>query len=336
MDSASDLPPEEPVVSVIVPARNAAATLGETLTALRSQELNECFEVIVIDDGSDDETAAVAAAHAPFVTVLNNQRTKGPGSARNRGAQVARAPVLAFTDADCIPTPRWLAEGLAAISALDLVQGAVAPDPRTPRTPFDRTLQVDRTSGFYQTANLLVRRPVFEAVGGFRDWALEGPSWLRGPGFRKRTPMGEDALFSWTAHRAGAQMAFAPEALVYHAVFAGGVWAEIGHNWHWTKYMPGLARLVPELRETTFYRRWFFSRRTARFDLAILGVAAGTASRRPVWLAAAVPYIRWLADESRRWGGRLGVKFAFGAPFSDAAALSGFVLGSLAWRSLVL
>ena len=325
-----------PAVSVIVAARDAQSTLGATLAALRAQELDQAFEVIVVDDGSRDRTSAVAATHAPFVTVLRNDRTEGPGAARNRGAQAARAPVLAFTDADCAPTARWLAEGLAAISEVDLVQGAVAPDPRTPRSPFDRTLQVDRVTGFYQTANLLVRRSVFDAVGGFCDWSLDGPAWLRGAGFRKRTPMGEDALFSWTARRAGARTVFAAEALVYHAVFPGHVWDEMGHNWHWTKYMPGLARLVPELREVTFYRRWFFSPRTARFDLAVVGLAAATASRRPVCLAAAFPYLRWLANESRRWGRGRGIEFALGTPFSDTAALCGFVLGSLVWRSVVL
>ncbi len=148
--------------------------------------------------------------------------------------------------------------------------------------------------------------------------------------------MGEDALFSWTARRAGARTAFAPEAVVHHAVFPGRVWDEMGHNWHWTKYMPGLARLVPELREVTFYRRWFFSPRTARFDLAVLGLAAAAANRRAVWMAAAFPYVRWLAGESRRWGGRRAVEFAIGAPFSDTVALCGFLVGSLAWRSLVL
>jgi len=326
----------KPLVSVIVPARNAAATLGDTLAALRAQELDESFEVIVVDDGSNDLTAAVATAHEPFVTLLRNDRSEGPGASRNRGARAARAPVLAFTDADCIPTSRWLAEGLAAIEEVDLVQGAVMPDPRTPRSPFDRTLLVDRVSGFYQTANLLVRRSVFDAVGGFRDWSLEGPAWLRGAGFQKRTPMGEDALFSWTARRGGARTAFAPEAVVYHAVFPGHVWDEIGHSWHWTKYMPGLARLVPEMRDVTFYKRWFFSSRAARFDLAVAGLAAAIASRRTVYLAATLPYVRWVANESRRWGGSRGIEFAVGAPFSDATRLSGFLVGSLAWRSLVL
>jgi glycosyltransferase involved in cell wall biosynthesis len=336
MESATGAAAGEPVVTVIVAARDAGATLGDTLVAIRAQELDEPFEVVVVDDGSRDGTSALARAHAPLVTVLRNEVTAGPGAARNRGAQAARAPVLAFTDADCVPTPRWLAEGLAAISTVDLVQGAVAPDPRAPRRPFDRTLQVNRITGFYQTANLLVRRSVFDRVGGFRDWSLDGPRWLRGAGFGKRTPMGEDALFSWTARRAGARTGFAPEALVHHAVFPGRVRDEMGHNWHWTKYMPGLARLVPELREVTFYKRWFFSPRTARFDLAVVGLAAATARRREVYLAAAIPYVRWLAIESRRWGGRPGIEFALGTPFSDAAALCGFVVGSLAWRSLVL
>ena len=326
----------KPVVSVIVAARNAAVTLGGALEALRAQELDESFEVIVVDDGSQDATSAVAMAHEPFVKLLRNDRSHGPGAARNRGAQAARAPVLAFTDADCFPTRRWLAEGLAAISTVDLVQGAIEPDPRTPRTPFDRTLQVEGVSGFYQTANLFVRRSVFDSVGGFRDWSLEGPALLRGSDTRKGTPPGEDALFSWTARRAGARTGFAPDAVVHHGVFPGRVWNEMGHHWHWSRYMPGLARLVPELREVTFYKRWFFSPRSARFDLAVIAVAASVATHRKVCLAAAAPYARWWAAESRRWGGLRGIEFALGAPLSDAATLCGLVVGSIAWRSLVL
>ncbi len=325
-----------PAVSVIVPARNAARTLRETLAALKAQELEQDFEVIVVDDGSDDETSAVAREHEPFVSLIRNDRSEGPGAARNRGAMAARAPVLAFTDADCAPTPRWLAEGLAAISAVDLIQGAVAPDPHAARMPFDRTLQVNGISGFYQTANLMARRWVFDVVGGFRDWSLEGPAWLRGSDARNGTPPGEDALFSWTARRAGARTAFAPDAVVHHGVFPGRVWDEMGHHWHWSRYMPGLARLVPELREVTFYQRWFFSPRSARFDLAVIAVAAAAATHRKICLAAAFPYARWWAAESRRWGGRRAIEFALGAPLSDAATLCGLVVGSLAWRSLVL
>src|SRR5437588_3484176 len=132
-----------PAVSVIVPARDAASTLDRTLRSLRAQQLEQPFEVIVVDDGSRDETWAAAKRHEPFVQVLRNEHSHGPGAARNRGASAATAPVLAFTDADCFPTPSWLAHALERIADADLVQGAVEPDPDALRTPFDRTPVVD-------------------------------------------------------------------------------------------------------------------------------------------------------------------------------------------------
>jgi glycosyltransferase involved in cell wall biosynthesis len=331
-----------PAVSVIIPARDAASTLGRTIDALRAQELAEPFEVIVVvDDDSVDDTVAIARRNDPFVNVISRASGEGPGAARTRGARAARAPVLAFTDADCFPTPRWLALGLETLERADVVQGAVQPDPDATRTPFDRSLVVEGDGGFYQTANLLVRREVFEAVGGFRDWALERPDRRRWSADRRRavptrTPIGDDTLFGWTARRLGARSAFAPDAVVHHQVVPGTVRDEMADRWHWTRDMPGLARLVPELRNGAFHRHWFFNARTARFDLAVAGLAAAAVTRRRLWLAGVVPYATWVTGEARRWGVRRGVEFALGAPASDAATVTGLVVGSIAWRSLVL
>jgi glycosyltransferase involved in cell wall biosynthesis len=334
---------------VIIPARDAAPTLSRTLRAVVAQELAEPFEVIVVDDGSRDQTAAIAGLFAPQVTLVRSE-SEGPGTARNRGVVAARAPVLAFTDADCFPARLWLARGMEAIARVELVQGRVAPDPEMPRTPFDRTLMVEGDGGFYQTANLFVRRETFEAVGGFRDWALERPRRRRWSVDRRRsratrTPIGEDTLFAWSARRIGARSGFAPEALVHHAVVPGGVIDAIADRWHWTRDMPGLARLVPELRESTFYRHWFFDDWTAEFDLAVAGALAAVLMRRKLWVLAGVPYLDRVRREtamyrdgrdSRLSGIRRAAAHAAGAPAVDAATLAGLLTGSVAWRSLVL
>jgi glycosyltransferase involved in cell wall biosynthesis len=342
--------PELPAVSVIIPARDAAPTLVRALESVTAQEFDEPFEVIVVDDGSSDATAAIAARFEPLVTVIRNQRGAGPGAARNRAAASARAPVLAFTDADCFPTPRWLASGLDALERADLVQGRVEPDPAVPRTPFDRSLSVDGDGGFYQTANLFVRRELFDAVGGFRDWALEQPGRRRWSADRRRgramrTPIGEDTLFAWSALRRGGRSAFAPEAVVHHAVAGGDVRDAVADRWHWSRDMPGLVRVVPELRQAAFYRRWFFAHWTAQFDLAVAGVAAALLTRRKLLLLSTVPYLERVygeaatyrvGTESRAEGVRRAAVHVFGAPVVNTATLAGFIAGSVEWRRLVL
>jgi len=330
-----------PTVSVIIPARDAAPTLDRALEGLRAQDLKQPFETIVVDDGSADETAAIARRHEPSVHVIRNERSQGPGGARNVGARAARASVLAFTDADCFPTAQWLSRGLTALKAADLVQGAVMVDPRDVHSPFDRKLVVERDSGLYETANLLVRREIFEAVGGFRDWALETPGrrrWSRDRrrGRATRTPIGEDTLFAWNARRLGARVAFAPEVLVHHEVVPGGVLDDVADRWHWARDMPGLARLIPELRETAFFGRWFFNERTARFDAAAAGLLLAVLTHRRLPLAASYPYLRWLVREARPWGLRRGSRFVAGAPIIDAVTFAGLINGSVAWRCPVL
>lgn len=335
---------------MIIPARDAAQTLGRTLDALQAQQFELEFEVIVVDDGSNDETPAIARRQGPLVRLIHNHRSQGAGASRNRGVEAARAPVLAFIDADCFPAPDWLSRALEAIARADLVQGAVRPDPATARTPFDRSLVVERDRSFYQTANLIVRRELFESVGGFRDWTLERTAWWRfspdGPrrGVSQR-PIGEDTLFGWMACRRGARSAFAPDALVYHAVVPGGVRDAIADRWHWTKEMPGLARLVPELREGTFYRRWFFGEWTAQFDLAVAAILCAALTRRKLCLIATVPYLDRVRREAEMYRDgrdsrlatlRRAVVHALGAPAVDAATLAGLIVGSIGWRSLVL
>jgi glycosyltransferase involved in cell wall biosynthesis len=339
-----------PTVSVIIPARDAAPTIGRTLEALGRQELDQPFEVIVVDDGSRDATCALVERLGGNVRLVRNERSSGPGGARNRGVAAAIAPVLAFTDADCFPTAQWLARGLECLADAELVQGRVEPDPGIPRTPFDRTLRVEDHGGFYQTANLFIRRETFEAVGGFRDWALERPGrrrWSvdRRRGRASRTPIGEDTLFAWSARRLGARSRFAPDALVHHAVVPGTLSDALADRWHWTRDMPGLARLVPELRETTFYRRVFFGEWTAQIDLAVAAALAATITRRKLWLLAVVPYLDRVRRESaiyrdgrdsRAAGLRRAATHAAGAPAVDAVTLAGFIAGSVEWRSLVL
>jgi glycosyltransferase involved in cell wall biosynthesis len=309
-------------VSVVVPARNSEATLPALLAALGEQELAEPHEVILVDDGSDDGTRAIAERAG--VTVLEEDHL-GAHVARNRGVAAARGDAIAFTDADCVPQPGWLAAGLRALEEADLVQGAVHPDPGVDMGPFDRSLWVVQLSPFFESANLFVRRDLFERLGGFE--ALYGPE-IGG------RPLGEDLWLGWRARRAGARIAFAPDALVHHAVFREGPPEYVLERLR-LRYFPGLVAKVPELREDLCFARVFLSAHTAAFDAAVAGAATALA-RRSWWpLVAALPYAAMALAETRYWG-RQAPLAALGGAGADAVGLVSLVRGSLRERTLVL
>jgi GT2 family glycosyltransferase len=196
---------EQPVISVVVPARNAGAKLAELVAALDRQTVSAPFEAIIVDDGSTDGAAA-ALPSRPWLRVVR-QAPSNSYAARNRGCLEARADVLAFTDADCRPTSDWLAEALAAITGADIVAGRIEmPPPERPTVWTyveaddwrDQELALSR--GAAETANLIVRRSWFERSGRF-DESL---------------PSGGDHDFVRRAVAFGARTAYAPNAVVLH------------------------------------------------------------------------------------------------------------------------
>ena len=308
---------------MIVPARNAAATIGKAMAALAAQDLGDEWELILVDDGSDDATVGEARRAAPRNLSVVHGEGHGAGEARNIGAAASRASLLAFTDADCEPQPGWLSAGVRALARADLVQGRVEPDPRATLGPFDRTLWVDGESGFYETANLFVRRELFDRLGGFDEWLRIGGR-----------PFAEDLWFGWRAVRAGARTRFAEHALVHHAVFPRGAIgfvrerARLGH-------FADVARRVPEFRRHTMFARVFMSRRSAAFDAAAAGAAIAAVRRTPLPLAGALPYA-WIAGRwARPYRRRAPLVLAVGVA-ADAVGAAALLRGSVRARSLVL
>jgi hypothetical protein len=233
--------------------------------------------------------------------------------------RAAAAEVIAFTDADCVPAPGWLAAGLAALAAdADLVQGAVHPE-RQPG-PLDRTVSVTAAWGLFETANLFVRRDLFDRLGGFG-------AGLDGGG----APFGEDTLFGWRAVRAGARTGFCADAIVEHAVFpraAGEYLAERRREGGFA----GLVRQAPELRDAMLYRRVFLNRRAATWWAAAAGVAAASLARKPALALAALPYARAVVGDRRAYGTRVALVRAAG----DAVGAAGRARASLRERTPVL
>jgi glycosyltransferase involved in cell wall biosynthesis len=318
-------------MSVIIPAHDAAATLSRTLDALAAQDFEGDVDVVVVDDASSDGTPELARSRGVRVVATGGQ--SGPAGARNAGLAATSAPLVAFTDADCEPVPGWLSALHAALRDADLVAGPVEPDVRVQAGPFDRTLRITGPSPRFETANLAIRREVADRVGGFEAFAPD-PARPR-PGIRPRPDQGhfgEDALFGWRAVRAGARVAFAPEALVHHAVFPRGPAGYLRERWR-LRFFPALVRDVPEMRRRLLWRV-FLSRRSALFDLALLGVAVALGRRRAWPLLAVLPYAR-----SSLWRRPLGlwlVRTDAVLVAGDAVAFAALVRGSVAARRPLL
>jgi glycosyltransferase involved in cell wall biosynthesis len=112
--------PDNPAVSVIVPARNEALHIQACLQSLADQTGAPAFEIIIVDNASTDATAALVQAfihgHPDFTIRLLHQPTPGRGGARALGFSAAHGQLLLSTDADTTVPPNWVATLAAALS----------------------------------------------------------------------------------------------------------------------------------------------------------------------------------------------------------------------------
>jgi GT2 family glycosyltransferase len=185
-----------PAISVVVPCRDHAKELTSCLQALEGQLPARDYEVIVVDSAGD-RTVAEAAARFPAVRLVRSESALLAGEARNLGAWHARAPYLAFTDADCVPDPGWLPAALGALQAGAALAGGPVLDvrPLHPIAAADNLLQFadfgprrsDGPAAYLAGCNLAVRRAAFEQLGGFpamtgEDTLLSSAAGARWPG----------------------------------------------------------------------------------------------------------------------------------------------------------
>jgi glycosyltransferase involved in cell wall biosynthesis len=310
-------------ISVVVPTYRRASGLPRLIEAFEVQTLPaEEFEVIVADDASPDDTQAVLdqLVQRARVTlrVVRNERNKGPGATRNAGWRVSDAPLVAFTDDDCIPSPRWLEAGLAAYegSEAGVVQGRTLPESAAPDETWAKTLRIEKLSNLYESCNIFYEADVLRATGGF-DESI-------------RVPFGEDTALGWEARRRGVGTQFAPDAVVYHSVTHPGAR-------YWWRYammhrnFPMLVRRFPEMRRDLLWLRFFMWRDRAVFDAALAGIVGGFLW--PPAFALALPYVYKRAPRRLT---RREVKAALSRVAMDPAILAGLLVGSVRERTLVL
>jgi len=209
----SELPhrqsPQAPFVSVIVCSYNGGRTLAACLDSLGKLNYPD-YEVILVDDGSTDDTAHIAAQY-PWVRYVH-QSNHGLSHARNTGASVAKGDVFAYTDSDCMADTDWLYYLISTLVSGDYagvggpnvtppaqnwIQACVAASPGGP----SHVLLTDTIAEHIPGCNMAFYRWAFEGVGGFD------------PEYHKA---GDDVDFCWRIQQAGWVIAFSPTAIVWH------------------------------------------------------------------------------------------------------------------------
>src|SRR4051794_10076678 len=197
------------LASVVVPSYRRPDLLDRCLGALAVQDFHPAAcEIIVADDAGSEATRRQVDGWAGRTAIAIRYATPagahGPAAARNAGWRAARGRFVAFTDDDCIPDPRWLAEGAAAFEggAAAVAGRVVVPLPERP-TDYERDAAGLEAAEFV-TANCLVRRDALEAVGGFDE--------------RYAAAWREDSDLQFTLLERGFPIARAPRAVVVHPV----------------------------------------------------------------------------------------------------------------------
>lgn len=200
---------DPPRISVVICTFNGAAILPDCLAACLAIDYPD-FEVLVVDDGSDDHTREVVEG-TPEVRYIS-QAHAGLALARNWGAEHATGELIAYTDDDCQPDRDWLfwiarafrdpAVGAAGGPNIPpepsgLQEAVVAVAPGAPAHVLLEDLRAEHLPG----CNLVVRREAFESVGGFR---------------RQFETAGDDVDFCWRLLDADWELAFVPAAFVWH------------------------------------------------------------------------------------------------------------------------
>jgi glycosyltransferase involved in cell wall biosynthesis len=312
-------------VAVVLATHDRAARLRALLTSLREQTLApDRFEVVIVDDGSRDETPAVLeeelARGVLRLRVLRNDRALGPAVARDAGWRAAQAPFVAFTDDDCRLAPGWLEAGLRAWGGDDarLVQGRTDPEPAEVHTegPFARTLRIHSLGPYFQTANVFYPRALLERVDGFDTVTFSVPG-------------GEDADLAWRCIESGAQPVWAPAAQAWHAVHQLGPIGKLKVAWRWHETMRLYAR-HPELRSTLTYKV-FWKKSHYLLVRAALGLVVPWRALR-FWCFA--PLAPAYLERARVEGGQ-----PLAAPYfllHDAVELAAVVRGAVRYRTPVV
>ena len=280
---------DPPLISVVVPVRNGMPWIEHQLLALSTQEVPCEWEVVVADNGSEDGTRSCVerwSARETRIHLVDASARRGAAAARNIGVRSARGHLLAFCDADDVVRPGWLASVWGTLSHADLVAGVFdfgALDGNPSSLPVPAATRQLGFLPFGLSANLGVRREVFEAVDGFREELFPG----------------EDVDLCWRLQLDGYRFTVAADAVVEKRDRAAG---------------------LPTFRAAWAYGRCG-PRLYARYRAEGMRRDLRGAAKAWVWLAAALPglvkrprrrqWVRTFAIRSGRLSGSVHLRVFF-------------------------
>ncbi|MCP9887145.1 glycosyltransferase family 2 protein [Cyanobium sp. ATX 6A2] len=273
-------------LSVVIPTYNRLPILRKCLAALEAQQLAEPvsrFEVVLIDDGSSDDTVAWIESHRnelPHLRLLQ-QEHGGPAEGRNRGVAAARGEVVVFIDSDLVVRPDFLVHHARALSAdwerhnnrLSFTYGAVVNTANFDHPSSERHKLRDLSWAYFATGNVAIERELLERAGLF-DTAFRLYGW-------------EDLELGERLRRLGVRLVRCPEAVGYH--------------WHPALDLGQIPRLIQVERERARMGLVFFRKHPTR---RVRFIVQYTWLHRLLWELATVfgllnertlaPLLRWL------------------------------------------
>jgi glycosyltransferase involved in cell wall biosynthesis len=207
---------EAPICSVVISVKNRSGMLLDCMRGLAAQSIGlDRFEVVVVDNCSSENLSLIVAQAQTMgldIRMVRTQIDRGPAPARNLGVASSRGAIIAFTDSDCRPTPDWLGAALPHFDHPDvaLVTGPIQPKPEQRAEFTTRITFISNTEHpTFPTANILIRRCVFDQFGGFDP----GLSFTD---FFDRATECADTDLAWRIIKSGYDRRFETRALMHH------------------------------------------------------------------------------------------------------------------------
>jgi glycosyltransferase involved in cell wall biosynthesis len=203
-------PIDAPSASVIIPTFNGASRIGACLDSLLQQAAGRDVEILVVNDGSTDNTAEIVGRH-PGVRCIT-QANAGPAAARNRGAAEARGSIILFTDDDCVPLPGWLAAMLAPFQDPEVI-GTKGVYRTRQKSLAARFVQIEYEDRY----RIMARHDSIDFIDTYSA-AFRRDRFLEMTGYDTSFPVAcaEDIELSYRMSARGWKMKFVPGAIVYH------------------------------------------------------------------------------------------------------------------------